>query len=163
MVAARRSGSVDAAAMKTLLRRLPTPERSGAVVVEAALVLPLFFLIVLGIVEFGRAMMVGQVLTAAARHGSRRAIVDGSSNAAVAADVQTYLQNALGVNPADVAVTIQVTAHPGNPTPVVDLSAALPKDLCEIDVRVPYNKVGFIAGRFLSAAQLRGECSMRHE
>jgi Flp pilus assembly protein TadG len=35
--------------------------------VEMALVLPIFFTVLLGIVEFGRAMMIGQLITNSAR------------------------------------------------------------------------------------------------
>ena len=43
-----------------------TKHRRGAALVETAMVLPMFFLVVLCIVEFGRAMMVSQLVTTAA-------------------------------------------------------------------------------------------------
>jgi Flp pilus assembly protein TadG len=43
--------------------------------VEFALVVPIFLLLLLGIVEFARAWNVYQVLTDAAREGARRAVV----------------------------------------------------------------------------------------
>jgi Flp pilus assembly protein TadG len=47
--------------------------------VEMALVLPVFMMVLLGIVEFGRAMMVSQLLANASREGARLAIVEGKA------------------------------------------------------------------------------------
>lgn len=140
-----------------------THRRSGAALVEMALILPLFLLVVLGIIEFGRAMMVGQIVTNAARHGTRQAVIDGSTNADVEDEIRQFLQESVGCDPGDVSITIEVEPYPGNPDPADNLSAALPKDTCRIQVRVPYSEVGYITGRFLESAQLRGSCSMRHE
>src|SRR5262245_10285926 len=137
--------------------------RSGAAVVEAALVLPVFFMVVLGIIEFGRGMMVGQMVTNASRQAARDSIIDGSTNASVTAGVKQLLEDTLGVDQNDVSVSITVTPGAGNPDPNDDLSKALPKDLCRVAVSVPYNKVGYIAGRFLNSANIRGACAMRHE
>lgn len=45
--------------------------RRGAAAVEMALVLPLFLLVIFGIVEIGRAFMVEHLLANAARVGAR--------------------------------------------------------------------------------------------
>lgn len=131
--------------------------------VEAALVLPIFFVIVLGIIEFGRGMMVGQMVTSAARQGARDAIIDGATNTTVKAAVKQILTETLGVNADDIAVTVRVSPGTGNPDPQNDLGKAMPRDLCRVDVSVPYSKVGYIAGRFLESANIRGACAMRHE
>jgi hypothetical protein len=57
--------------------------RRGASVVEMAIVLPVFMMVVMGIIEFGRGMMVGQLVTNAARYGARLAAIDGSSYSSV--------------------------------------------------------------------------------
>jgi Flp pilus assembly pilin Flp len=65
------------------LHRLRRDER-GAAMVEMAVVLPVLMLIVMGIVEFGRAWNVYQVITDAAREGARRAVIrDGDTDAKV--------------------------------------------------------------------------------
>jgi Flp pilus assembly protein TadG len=48
--------------------------RRGAVTVEAALVLPVFLLFLFGILEYGRYLMVMQVMTNAAREGTHYAL-----------------------------------------------------------------------------------------
>jgi len=45
--------------------------KKGSVMVEFALVLPIFVLFMVGIVEFSRVLMVQQVITNAAREGAR--------------------------------------------------------------------------------------------
>lgn len=56
------------------LRRLRRDER-GQALVEFALVLPILLLLVLGIIDFGRAWNLHQTITDAAREGARRAVV----------------------------------------------------------------------------------------
>ncbi len=51
--------------------------RRGAVAVEAAIVLPVFLLIVLGMIDLALAVMSQNALSEAARDGSRQAVVHG--------------------------------------------------------------------------------------
>src|SRR5947209_283568 len=53
--------------------------RWGAAAVEFAIVAPLLVSLVLGLIEFGRVLMVEQILTNAAREGCRTAVLDGST------------------------------------------------------------------------------------
>jgi Flp pilus assembly protein TadG len=57
----------------------------GAAAVEFALVLPVLIVLVLGIVEFGRAFQVQSTLAAAAREGVRIVAIQDDSAAATAA------------------------------------------------------------------------------
>ena len=52
----------------------------GQGLVEFAMIAPLFFLLLLGIVEFGRAIYYVQILNNAAREGARYAIVHGNES-----------------------------------------------------------------------------------
>lgn len=138
-------------------------ERRGAALVEAALVLPLFFVVVLGIIEFGRAMMVSQVVTNATREAVRQAILDGSTNQAVEQWIKDFLGQTLNVAAGDVSVKITVTPAPGNPNPNNQLANAQNKDLVTINVSVPFDKVSLIPGHYLAGKNLWAEVSMRHE
>ena len=53
--------------------------RRGAAAIEFALVAPLFLLFIFAMIEFGRMMMVQQVLIQASRDGARHAIVNGAT------------------------------------------------------------------------------------
>lgn len=60
--------------MRGMVRRFRNGE-GGQALVEFALVLPLLLLMVLGVIDFGRAWNLHQVLTDAAREGARKAVI----------------------------------------------------------------------------------------
>jgi Flp pilus assembly protein TadG len=65
------------------IRRLRHDTR-GQALLEFALILPVLLLLVLGIVEFGRAWNLAQMMSDVAREGTRRAVVaDGSTEQSV--------------------------------------------------------------------------------
>ena len=66
-----------------------TPRR-GAAAVEFALVAPLLFMLFLGFVDVGRAIMVKNLLTSAARDGARTATLDGATVAGVQSQVSFF-------------------------------------------------------------------------
>ncbi|MCA9030867.1 MAG: pilus assembly protein [Planctomycetaceae bacterium] len=130
--------------------------------VETALVLPIMMMVILGIVEFGRAFMVCQLLTNASREGGRAAVIPGSTSPQVTADVQTLVANTVGVDTTEVTVGITVTPYAGG-NPHSDLSLAQKRDLCDIRVVVAYDAVSFVPTRWLTGVNLTGQTAMRHE
>ena len=146
--------------MKRLKRH---QKRRGAALVEMALVLPIFVTVVLGIVEFGRAMMVAQMCTNAAREGVRLAVLDSSTNAEVDQAVRDLMVSAAGVAAADVVGQITITPAPGNPDPSNNLALAGTRDLVRVRVGVPFDKVAYVGGDWLAGKTLRSEAAMRHE
>jgi Flp pilus assembly protein TadG len=144
-------------------RRIRNHERRrGAALVETAIVLPIFLIIIVGIVEFGRALMVAQLLNNAAREGTRVASMAGSTNASVDDAVRTFAASSIGVAADELAVTIEVTAAPGNPDPNDDVSVAMKRDLIEVEVQVDFADVSYVPGEYINGA-LRGQAAMRHE
>ena len=147
--------------MKQLMNK--RHNRRGAAIVEMALVLPIFFGVVLGIVEFGRAMMVSQMVTNAAREATRLAIIDGSTNNDVETWVEDFLNDSINVVAADVSVTITVDPAPGNDDPNDVLADAQARDLVTVNVSVPFDKVSYVPGSYLNGKNLQAQSSMRHE
>ncbi|HVJ84022.1 MAG TPA: TadE/TadG family type IV pilus assembly protein [Caulifigura sp.] len=141
--------------MRALCR---SDRREGAAAVETALVLPLFFLIVFGVIEFGRAFMVAQLLTNAAREGARSAITAGSTNATVAETVKSLVHEYVGVAKSKVNVAISV-----NDSTSTTLAQAERRDMCEVLITVPVSDVTFIPLKFLTGITLRGQAAMCHE
>lgn len=143
-VKAFRSGSAH------LLREEPGCRR-GVAVVEFAVVAPLFFLLILGLIEFGRMVMVQQVITNASREGARRAIIQGATTDDVVAVVQNYLVGG-GVRSATVAVSPDPIDSAGYGDPVT------------VTVTVPFREVSWLpTPMFLGTVQLRAVTTMRRE
>ena len=135
--------------------------RRGTAVVEMALVLPIFFTVVLGIIEFGRAMMVAQILTNAARLGAREAIIDGATETEVKSTITDFLCDAAGVTADQVGIGIVVS--PNGSSTATNLATAQTSDLVDVEVEVAFDDVSFIAGDYLSGHTLSGKAAMRHE
>jgi Flp pilus assembly protein TadG len=99
--------------------------------VEFAILGPVFFLMLFGIIEMGRFMWTRHELVNATREGSRYAMVHGaksSGGVASSADVKTYmltksagLGSSLGVN-----VTYAGTAQPGEQVTVASTYTYVP-------------------------------------
>jgi Flp pilus assembly protein TadG len=120
--------------------------RSGVAAVEFAIVAPIFFLLVMGIIEVGRALMVQQVLINASRVGARRAVMLSSTEAEAVSAAEQY---AAGVGISGVAV--EVTPDP---------STAGAGDAVTVDVSISYGAVSwlpspwFMGGKTLSSASV---------
>lgn len=125
--------------------------RRGAAVVEFAVVAPLFFLLVFGMIEFGRMVMVQQILTNASREGARQAVLDGVSDSDVQTTVSGYLSNA-SISGATVAVTTQA------PTPPDTASART------VTVSIPFSQVSWLPSPiYLGGKTLQASTTMRRE
>jgi Flp pilus assembly protein TadG len=132
-------------------RGLSRRRRRGAALVEFAIVAPLLFLLILAMVEFGRAVMVEQVLTNAAREGARRGILEQSTAAEVQTTVSDYLRNS-SIPGASVSVSPSSFAHVGFGDPVT------------VTCSVTYGQIAWLpAPWFLGGVQLNGQSVMRAE
>jgi Flp pilus assembly protein TadG len=79
----------------------------GAAATEFALLLPVFLMILFGIIEFGMIMYGREVVTNAAREGARAGIVQGPpkrTSGQITAIANSYLTGT-GINQADVTFT----------------------------------------------------------
>ncbi len=125
-------------------------DRRGAAVTEFAIVAPVFFLMVIGFIEFGRALMVQQVLINASRVGARQAITTTATTSAVQSAVAEYASG--------VAVPgVQVSVSP-NP------ASAAPGTLITVTTTVAFNEVSWMpAPWFLGAKTLTADSKMRKE
>src|SRR5687767_3277745 len=86
-------------------RRGRLGRRLGATAVEFAVVAPVFFLVVLGLIETARAFMVMHQLNDAARLGCRTGVIAGRNNDAVNDAVSDYLKE-IGIKAATTQVRI---------------------------------------------------------
>ncbi|MDA1016387.1 MAG: TadE/TadG family type IV pilus assembly protein [Planctomycetota bacterium] len=134
-------------------------ERPGAAATEFAIVIPLFALMLLGMIEFGRGIMVGQIVTNVAREAARQAIIDGSTNADVESAAIAKLEQQLGINASGAGIVVEITVGGGGG----DVSSAATRDLCTVSVSVPYESTKYTSLSFLAGSSFVGTASMRHE
>lgn len=96
--------------------------RRGQGLVEFALILPLFLLLLFGMVEFGRALMTKNILTGAAREAVRKAAVQPDSATAISV-AQTRAQEVL--NSAGIyGATVSVSDNNVGTEPTVEVSVS---------------------------------------
>lgn len=113
----------------------------GQTMVEFALILPVFILVLVGIFDAGRAVFAYHTVGNAAREGGRQAIVDQTLDHIQARAAQHAV--ALGVDPADVTVDYRDPATPESPGSCLDVDGndAVGTQYiyeCIAVVRVPY-------------------------
>lgn len=131
--------------------RLSRTQRLGAAVVEFAVVTPIFFLLVMGIIEYGRMVMVQQVITNASREGARAAILDGSTTANVQSVVNNYLSSA-SITGAVVAVSPNPPSDAADGTPVT------------VTVTIGFSQVSWLPSpMYLGSTSLQANSVMRRE
>lgn len=126
---------------------------------EFAVVAPLFFLLLAGIIEFGQAFRIEHMLSTASRRGARAAIVDKVTTKQVKENIKNQCAETLNVKKGDIAVEIAVNGNVD-----AELSAAEEGDEIRVSVSVPYSKagIGFYANTF-STSTLSSICTFEHE
>jgi Flp pilus assembly protein TadG len=131
-------------------------QRPGAAAVEFAIAAPVFFLIVLGMVEIGRACMVNEILTEAARQGCRVGVLEGTSSDTIRQTATSYLTGA-GINGETAGVVI-------NDAAADSVEAANMPAYTEITVivTVPASSVTWVPTWFLSGT-ISAQYTMRRE
>lgn len=136
--------------LEKLYRKCRT-DRRGAAVVEFAVVAPVFIMLVFGMIEYGRMVMVQQLLTNAAREGARVGVLDGATTASVQTSVTSYLTNA-SVSGSTVTVSPNPPSSAGYGEPVT------------VTVTVPFNQVSWIPSpMYLGGKTLQASSVMRRE
>ena len=108
--------------------------RTGAATVEFAIVAPIVFLVVLGLVQFASLLMCQNMLTVAAREGARLASMSSTiSKDLVVSEMEERLSHA-GIDPNQVTINV-------NPTNLGSLNTG---DEVSISVSVPLSEMGWI-------------------
>ena len=131
--------------------------------IEAAIVLPLLLLVVLGIMDFGLLFQRYEVLTNAAREGARVGVLPGYSPADVKSRVQQYL-DAGGLDE-----SLAKFENPAAKTAPVPLAGGACVSVTTVVVQYPhsYSFVGgimkFFGGKGFGPTDLTATASMRSE
>jgi Flp pilus assembly protein TadG len=127
--------------------------RKGAVAIEFAILAPIFLMLLLGMIDFSRTLMVQSLLNDAARQGARAAALDGATSA----EVTTAVRNTLQQTTVD-ADTVTAVVEPSN------LANVDSGDPVTVRVSVPLDDVLWTkTSWFLGGQQLQGTMTWRHE
>jgi Flp pilus assembly protein TadG len=107
-------------------------------------------MLLFGILEFGRGMMVQQMLINATREGARAAVLPGSTESAVKASVVSFLTNS--------SVPCELSDVTVSPDP----ETATNNQQITVSVSIPFSSVSWIPSSYI-LTNLQASTSMRSE
>jgi Flp pilus assembly protein TadG len=99
-------------------------DRKGQALAEFALIMPVLFLVIAGIIEFGRAWNIKQVVTDSAREGARYTVIQDptiTDTSVVAAKIRQRLSLA-GITTSTISITPVADFHKTNQPMTVEVS-----------------------------------------
>ena len=128
----------------------PQSQRTGAAAVEFALIAPFLFLMLIGMVEFGRSLMIHQSVTAASRAAAREAVLP---SATVESTEAIALDHTLQIPDEEVIVSITPNPTQANAGDMITVTVEVP-----IEAMTQMGEVWFDNGSTISA-----KSSMRKE
>jgi Flp pilus assembly protein TadG len=134
-----------------------THKRRGASLVEFAFVAPVFFTLILGIIELGRGCMVQELLTEAARRGCRAGVIEGTSSAQITTAVNNYLSG-LGISGDSVGISVNDA-----PVNTVDTQNMPAYTEITVVVSIPASSCTWLPASFWLSGTISGQFTMRRE
>ena len=149
--------------MARLMSVVQDTRRRGQAVVEFALVLPVFLLLLLGAVEFGRAYLRLHLLTNAAREGARAGSLPDSTDTIVQTAVNDFLTTA-GVGSLATDHIIITVTDAGGAARTGGLSKAVQGDRVKVELQSDLEVMsGTLIPHWSGTVPLRAACVFRHE
>lgn len=134
-----------------LRRRVETAlNRPAVAAVELAVILLVLGVIVVGMLEMGRALNVKETLSDAARRGCRAGILPGGSDSAISAHVAKVLKDH-NLTPTDATIQVKVNDV------VADAGTAKQNDKISVAVSISVSKVCWITPYFFSRSSIESE------
>jgi Flp pilus assembly protein TadG len=136
---------------QTNRQRRKRRSRRGSAVVELAFTAPVLFLIVFGMIDVGRAVMVQNLITNAARDGARAAALDGATAETIQQNVVDYLA----------ASSVPGASATVSPNPLTNASWG---DPVSCTVQIPFNSVSWLPQSwYFNGANFQATVVMRRE
>lgn len=147
--------------------------RRGTTIVETAVVLPVFLILVFAIFEFGHAQLINNVMNSACRNAARVGAVEGSTTAQVESrveqslgtvvpmqHVQIFVKNASSL---DASSTMPESGQSLEDMPDINLEETESRTLFVVRAKVAYNDVAIVPMPFLKDVIIDAQAFMRHE
>ncbi len=127
------------------------PNRRATALVEFAVLLPILFLVLFGIIEYGQFLYAQQSVTLAAREACRIAILPGTTKAQATARAANVLSQA-GISNFSISFDPDPPSSASNGAPV------------RVDVEAEFSQISWLGiPIFLNGTTLRGTAVMRRE
>lgn len=145
----------------------------GTTCVEVAVVLPVFIIFLFGLIAFGHARMVSNMMRGATRAGARFSAPEGVSTAQAIARVRLILSGGMNSSLVNVQVKDASAYDDGAPFPTtasamsampdIELLTAKERQLFMVRASVNYNDVAILPTPWFDNVQISGQAFMRHE
>jgi Flp pilus assembly protein TadG len=128
--------------------RRKRPARPAVAAVEFAVILPLLMILILGMFELSRVLLVKETLSNAAQQACRTASRQATTNSDVAQEV-TDVMSAAGINSSSVTIQVNDAAS--------DVATAKRFDKVSVRVSVPVSQVFWVSTIFVSGSTIESE------
>lgn len=147
-------------------------DRKGAALVETAVVMPVFGILMMGLVEFGHAYMTLNTVRAAAKQAARIGVADGVMTADVEARANEILSKAIDITQVTILVKSAAVFDEAEPDvanidydtlPDIEVNDAESRELFLVRISVPYDQVALLPPFWAKNVTLTGQSVMRHE
>ena len=146
--------------------------RAGTTITETAVVLPIFFLILFGVIEFGHVFMTIHTLNSAARRAARLGVSETATTASVTTLANQVVSSAIPGSSATILVKdgdafdvtgVDVSTINYSTLSDIELSTAERRQLFIVRISVPYSDVAILGPKWLGGLTVYGQCVMRKE
>ncbi len=148
--------------------------RRGAVLVETAVVLPVFFTFIFAFIEFGHCFMTIHSLNSAARRAARLGVGEDVTSAQVSGLAHSILDSAIDADLAGVNITVKdasvfdesnvdASEIDYDNLPDIEVANIESRSLFLVRIEVPYHQVGILGPRWIDTLNLYGQAVMRKE
>jgi Flp pilus assembly protein TadG len=124
---------------------------------EMAIILPVLLLLLLGILEMGRVVMIYQIATNATREAARQAVVPGATDSGVLSTCNTYLDRG-GIS--STGRTVQILNGGGSSSSLAAIGSHQP---VTIRVQIPFSENTWGFAQIMGGRTLTSTVTMRRE
>jgi Flp pilus assembly protein TadG len=130
--------------------RRSTVIRRGVAATEFAVLAPILAILILGMFELARGIMIKQMLNDAARRACRVAIQPQKANSDVTSEVNNILSDN-GIPAGDATITVQVNGATAN------CNTAKQNDRVSVKVSIPTSDTFWISAHWLSSSSIMSD------
>lgn len=147
-------------------------KRTGAVLVEFALIVSIFAACLAALIELGHVYLVINTLNAATKRAARHGVVEGVSTADVIAKAEQFLNAGIKADRATIMVrdasifdspSYSVEEFKPGDLPPLELLQAESRQMFMVRIEVPYDDVALMPPFFLKNLKLSSQSVIRHE